>query len=206
MPEEINKKYLLTIKRDNNDYLPLEWHRTNAFEGENLFTLEGIDKFTGKQTRPELLSEALKANMVDSDEKYESFAIIYYEKGKTRELKDGTVFEEDDILSEENFIQYIIDNLDDKLLMNQLYNACFSKTTEPKLEEFKFIIKNIDLFKTRGKNALYAALSIFKEISYVRRRHIIIKISKKIVSKTNINTNDSHLSKKEIPNYDGKVA
>lgn len=206
MPEKKERQYLLTIKRDNNDYLPLEWHLTSLYEGENIYTLEGIDKFTSKMRRPELIAEVLEQNMVDGKEKFESFAIIYYEKGKTRELKDGTIFQEDEnILSEENFILFIIDNLENKSILNQIYNACVFKETEPKLEEFKFILKNIPYFASKGKNAIYAALSTFRSISYEKKRSIIIKVSKRILSKT-VKKETVSLIKSDHPNYEGKVA
>lgn len=206
MPDKKERKYLLTIKRDNNDYLPLEWQLTNLYEGENLFSLEGIDQFTSKTTRPELVREVLNENMIDGKEKYESFAIIYYEKGKTRELKDGTIFQEDEnVLSEENFILFIMDNIENKAILNQIYNACACKETEPKLEEFKFILKNIAFFINKGKNAVYAALSTFKNISYEKKRSIILKTSKRILSKQS-NKQKAHLTKTDHPNYEGKVA
>jgi len=61
---EEDKKFLLTIKRNNNDYLPLEWHLTSFYQGEDLTTLKGIDKFTTKITRAELINEILEENMV----------------------------------------------------------------------------------------------------------------------------------------------
>ena len=52
-----HRTYCLVIKRKNNDYLPVEWNLTKFYQGENLYTLEGIDKFTSKITRKELVTE-----------------------------------------------------------------------------------------------------------------------------------------------------
>jgi len=49
------RTYCLVIKRKNNDFFPVEWNLTKFYEGENLYTLDGIDKFTTKITRKELI-------------------------------------------------------------------------------------------------------------------------------------------------------
>ena len=46
--ETDNRRYLLVIKRKNNDFLPIEWNLTRFYAGEDLNTLEGIDSFTRK--------------------------------------------------------------------------------------------------------------------------------------------------------------
>lgn len=204
MPYNDEKTYLLVIKRNNNDYLPLEWHLTSYYNGENLSTIEGIDSFTSKITKAELLAEVLKLNMIDDDEKFLDFAIIYYEKGKNREEKEGTIFLEDQIdLNTENFINYIAKAVEDKIFLNQLYNACYSKKEEQALTEFKFILKNINYFINRGHNAVYAALSIFNKISYLQKRDIMIKVIRKL---NNHEHDNKQILKKESFSYEGKVA
>ncbi len=180
MQEE--KKYLLTIKRNNNDYLPLEWNLFSFYCGENIYDLEAIDNFTKGLSRIDLIQKAVDENILDIREKFESFAIIYYEKGKYRELKEGPIFKEDiqTLLTEEGFIRYII-NSADKDTINFIYNLCNQKDSCPKLEEFKFILKNMPLFAKRGKNAILAAASTFKSIPYEFKRKILVKLSKKIM-------------------------
>jgi len=178
---EEDKKFLLTIKRNNNDYLPLEWHLTSFYQGEDLTTLKGIDKFTTKITRAELINEILEENMVDGNEKYRYFAIIYYEKGKNREVKEGTIFKEDQhILSVDEFIILILENLNNKQILSQIYNMCNINITNNKLEQFKYILKNIDLFKIKGPKMTFAALATFKELSYEMKRSILIRTSNKL--------------------------
>ena len=48
MSDSKDQRFLLVIKRGNNDYLPLEWHRLEIYNNEDLSTLEGIDTFTSK--------------------------------------------------------------------------------------------------------------------------------------------------------------
>ena len=177
------RKYLLAIKRNNNDYLPLEWNLFSFYCGENIYDLESIDNFTKSLTRINLIQKAVGENILDIREKFESFTIIYYEKGKYRELKEGPIFKEDiqTLLTEEGFIQYIV-NSTDKEALNFVYNLCNQKDSCIKLEEFKFILKNISLFAKRGKNAALAAASTFKSIPYEFKRKIIIKLSKKIIN------------------------
>lgn len=200
------KNYLLTIKRDNNDYLPLEWHLTEPYEGENLLSLEGIDSFTSKLSRVELLSEVLKANMIGPTEKYHSFAIIYFEKGKNRELKEGTIFKEDNIPTENEIILFILENIQNKAVLNDLYNACNIKIQEQKLEEFKFILKNISLFQAKGNNAVIAAISTFSDLSYETKRIIIMRIAKKVLPKYIELSSSNYQMKKEYRENEGKVA
>lgn len=178
--------YLLVIKRDRNNYLSIEWNLTKFYNNENLFLLPDIDNFTRKLSKPDLLSELLKKNLVDPNEKYVDFAIIYKNNGKTCELKEGPIFKEDNfILSEDNLIELILRNSSDKPLINDIYNLCNLKQTEKKLEEFKFILKNIDIFKNKGLKQTKIALDSFKNISYENKRKIIFKISTKIFPKLN---------------------
>lgn len=192
------KKYLLVIKRDNNDYIPFEWNLFPNQNDININSLEEIDSFTKSLTRVELLSKALSYNLIELSEKFTSFAIIYYENGKTRELKEGVIFKEDvEILNEQEFINFIIKNVNNKSLINEIYNICNSKDSELHLDEFKFILKNINLFMAKGVNGLSIALSKFSEISYFRRRAIIIKVSENILPKMINNNQNIKLNKKD---------
>lgn len=198
------RNYLLAIKRNNNDYLPLEWNLTSSYDNEELTTIEGIDAFTSKITRISLLTDALALNIIDLEEKYKSFVIIYYEKGKTRELKEGPVFQEDEIdLSVDNFLETIIANIEDKNFLNDLKNACYTKNPEPELIKFDYILKNLAYFISKGPNAIYAALLTFHDLSYERKRTIIIKLSKKM---TKNKEQSPTLLKTDSPQIEGKVA
>ncbi len=207
MSSEIERKYLLSIKRNNNDYLPLEWNLTSLYQGENVYSLEGIDDFTKRITKLDFVSELLKENIVDSNDPFRSFAIIYFEKGRYRELKEGPVFLDDQQpFKEDELILYIFNNKDNKNALSIIYNFCNNiKIENTKLEEFKFIIKNIDIFISKGSKYTYAALTTFKNIPYEIKRSILIKATKK--SKTANIKKDNRLSyrKNNIEN-DGKVA
>ncbi len=200
---EKGRKYLLTIKRGNNDYLPLEWNLTSFYAGENLCTLEGIDEFTRKLTRVDLLSDVLSKNMIDGEEMFMDYAIIYYEKGKNREVKEGTVFLEDiNVLSESMFLMFILDNLEDKKMLSLIYNMCDIKSDSKKLYEFKYVLKNINIFKDRGMNGVIGALSLFKDIEYELKRKILVRLSKRISIQDFFERNISSLTKEN----DDKVA
>lgn len=177
-------KYLLAIKRNNNDFLNIDWKLTKFYNGENLYTLEGIDSFTRKITTYELINEILEKHLIEKDELFQSFSIIYQTKKGTRELKEGTIFKENNVIySEDDLIRFIIKNKSNKQLLNMITNLCNFKDKEDKVEEFKFVLKNIDLFESRGANGLKAALSIFKDISYKKKRSIILKITDTIMVK-----------------------
>lgn len=175
-------KYLLAIKRGNNDYLPLEWHLTRYYNNEDLTSLEGIDKFTKRITRQELITEALALNMIDLDERYIDFSIIYPKGNKFNELKEGCIFKDDlNILDEDFILSYIVTNLDNKAILNKISNLCKGKTDDIKIIEFKYLLKNINLFVSEDKRKVIKALQIFKDISYENRRSIIIKLSKRVI-------------------------
>lgn len=177
-------KYLLAIKRNNNDFLNIDWKLTKFYNGENLYTLEGIDSFTRKITTYDLINEILEKHLIEKDELFQSFSIIYQTKKGTRELKEGTIFKENNVIySEDDLIRFIIKNKSNKQLLNMITNLCNFKDKEDKVEEFKFVLKNIDLFESRGANGLKAALSIFKDISYKKKRSIILKITDTIMVK-----------------------
>lgn len=176
---EENRNYLLVIKRNNNDYRTLEWNMTHLYHGEDLTTLKGIDSFTSKITKIELLEEILKENFIDINDKFQDFAIIYYEKGKTRELKDGTIFKEDYFMPEDTFLNYLLNNQNNKKILSQIYNLCVLKSSNPKLEEFKYILKNISIFQLKDQKTVLAALLQFKELPYNIKRSILIKFSRK---------------------------
>ena len=159
------KQYLLAIKRGNNDYLPLEWHLTSLYHNENLNTLEGIDSFTKRLTKEELLLEVIKLNMINLDERFVDFAIIYPTKDKFNELKEGCIFKSDnDILDENTIISYIIANKDNKSILNKITNLCTGKTTDSKVDEFKYLIKNLNLFISANPEETIKALQRFKNV------------------------------------------
>lgn len=182
--ETEQKNYLLVIKRKNNDFLPIEWNLLKIYKGENLNTLEGIDSFTRRITTPELATEIIEAHLVDPKEEFEKFAIIYNTKKGYRELKEGTIFKENNIIyGEDDLIKFLEKNKNNKELLNNISNLCNFKDKEEKVNEFKFVLKNLDLFAARGTNGIKAALSTFKQISYEKKRSLILKITDKIIVK-----------------------
>ena len=207
MPENNNRNYLLVIKKGKNSYLSVEWNLTDLYNGENLYSLPGIDEFTKKIYRTELLQAVLTQNQVAPTELFESFAIIYNYNGKTHEVKEGTIFKEDtEILSEEDLVNFLVNNLNNKNLINEISNLLNFKEPEAKVTEFKFILKNIDLFALKGHNATIAALSTFKDISYEKKRSLLIRISNNIIPKYIQKENIASLTKKDYYQDESKVA
>ena len=172
-----HRTYCLVIKRKNNDYLPVEWNLTKFYQGENLYTLEGIDKFTSKITRKELVTELLNQNIINPEDEFMGFSIIFKSKNRTRELKEGSIFHEDNaVISEDQLIDFLVGIQDNKALLNEVLNLCHFKEEDEKVKEFKIIVKQIDLFKLKGDNEVKAAFSTFKSISYDKKRTIILRI------------------------------
>ena len=173
--------YLLVIKRKHKDFLPLEWNRLKSYQGENLLTLKGIDEFTAKKTSDELFNELLSENMIDKEDDFQSFVIIYFEKGRYRELKDEPIFNEKiNLLNNEFIADSIISNSLNKSFINELNNLV-TKTPSKELINFLYIIKNIDFSdkETTKKRLIY----ILKQIPYEEFRHLAFIIYKKSLLK-----------------------
>lgn len=179
---ENNLLYMLVIKQGKNNYRPLEWNQLSKYNKENLNTLEGIDKFTKKYKEDELIDDILDNNLAELNDRFIKFAIIYKEKGKFREVKEGIVFEENKNLLNENYIQNILfENTNNKNLYNHIINI-LNKDDSISSKEFIFILKNIEFFKDNGKNALIAALDKYSNLTYKTKRMLAINIVNKINS------------------------
>ena len=171
------RTYCLVIKRKNNDFFPVEWNLTKFYEGENLYSLDGIDKFTTKITRKELIEELLSCNIISPTDEFQDFSIIYKVKNRTRELKEGAIFKEDNlVISEDDLITLLVNNYNNKKLLNEVYNICHFKDKDIKVEEFKYILKTIDLFSIKGINGVKGAFTTFKSIPYEKKRTIILRV------------------------------
>lgn len=180
----MDRIYVLAIKRNNNDYLPLEWHLTPLYKGQNLSTLEGIDSYTKSISEVDLLKTLTELNILSLEERFESFAIIYQEKGRIRELKDGTIFLNTPILKEDELINFILNNMSDKKLINRIYNVCTTiKEQNTELEKFKLSLNNLNLLYERNPQAPEIALSILKQIPYDIKRSILVRVSTKVLPK-----------------------
>ena len=169
---EVNnsRKYLLAIKRNNNDYLPLEWNLIKIYNNENLNTLKGIDEFTSKINPAILIAECLNSRIVDQEEKFRNFEIIYYEKGKYRELKEGPIFEDKNYYFDENyFIEKLKKYIKDKEFRNSLINKL--EETSETIKAYKIILKNIERY-LESDNATIAALSQYQKLSYEEIRNL----------------------------------
>ena len=172
-------QYMLAIKRGKNDYLPININDLIQSK-ENLNTLEEIDKFTSETYTGKLLTELIDKGIISPDEYFMYFTIIYKEKGRYREIKDGIIFEEIvNAINDDYIIEMIDNNYTNKKFINYITNL-LSKNIESKInQELIIILKNIDLIATKSKNAIKAALSKYKDIPYAEKRSLSINIIKK---------------------------
>lgn len=178
----MNRKYVLAIKRNNNDYLPLEWHLTPFYNGQDMSTLAGIDNFTRSIKKVDLIITITELNLYGLNELFRDFVIIYQEKGRIRELKDGVIFSNDDVISSQELIDFILSNMSDKKLINRIYNICASiKEESIGLEKFKLALNNLDFFKNNNPEAPRLALASINEMSYDVRRSLLVRVSEKVI-------------------------
>ena len=172
------RNYYLVIRVGKNSFLPIDWSQTQYFDGENLFSLSGIDKFTSKVLSLDLLKECLRLGFLKEDDLFSSMEILYIENGKNHTIKEGPIFLEDNyIIGEDFLIDYIIRNKDNKELINNIIMQCNIKDTDQRVEEFKLILRSISKIP---EELLSEYLSIFKELSYEQKRAMCCRISNSI--------------------------
>lgn len=183
MSDTKDQRFLLVIKRGNNDYLPLEWHRLEIYNNEDLSTLEGIDTFTSRIYLEELIESIVEANIVPLEERFQSFSIIYFDNGKKREIKEGVIFKDESQNLNSNYLKdFIMNNYNNKDLMNRIYNLCSNKNQTPEVLTFCYILKKLDYFNSLGPNGLKAALTKFDEIPYEERRRLSLQIINRVIN------------------------
>lgn len=174
-------QYMLVIRVDKNNYRPLEWEQLPKYNKEDLTTLEGIDKFTSKQKEYKLLEDIMNKSLVEPNDLFQSFAIIYREKGRVREIKDGVIFAEDaSSINDNEIINLIKDNYNNKNLINHIINILNKNKDQQINKELIIILKNLDFFAEKSKNAIIAALDKYKELPYKEKRTIGLNILKKL--------------------------
>ena len=174
-------QYMLVIRVDKNNYRPLEWEQLPEYNKEDLTSLEGIDQFTSKQKDYNLLSDIMDKSLVEPNDFFQSFAIIYREKGRVREVKEGVIFiEESNSINDKEIINLIKDNYSNKNLINHIINILNKNNEQQTNKELIVILKNLNFFAEKSKNALIAALDKYKELPYKEKRTIGLNILKKL--------------------------
>ena len=178
---ENDKMYYLVIKRNNRNYLFVDWTQTSSYRGEDMYSLYGIDSYTQRLNRVELLLDLVNSNLLESKDIFDSFQIIFKEKNRQRELKEGPIFIEDtNILSEDDFIKFIYENKNKKSLINNISNLINEDRLDITTYNFKEALKNIN---NLSDQELKIALEQFRSIPYHMKRQIIMKTSQKIIPK-----------------------
>lgn len=176
-------KYMLAIKRDNNDYLPLEWNVLKEYAGEDLSSLEGIDNFTSRFMLCDLVDAVILNNLVDKDEKYSSFVILYNEKGKNRELKEGVLFSDKiELLDVRKFCTNILNHCLDKQFLNKIDNILGKFRECKEVLTFQKVIKDPVSYLAKDADYLFQGLMLVGEIPYEIRRKIMISVYEKVMN------------------------
>ena len=197
------KKYALAIKRGKNDYLPLEWHFADSYQGEDLSSLEGIDHFTLNTDIPTLFTDMIDKSVIEGQEKIQGISIIFHEKGNIREVPYGPVFNDfQNLVTPEAIKTFILNNYHNKQLMNMLYNHLTKHAGSKEIDELRMLLNNIDLFVAKGEKYLEVALNIINEIEYDTMRSLALYIELIIKPKlkeedTNRKLNRTNISEKK---------
>ena len=202
MEDNNRKNYLLVIKRGKNDYLPLEWFKSSIYKGQDLNSLLGIDAFTSCYEDYELIQEALNLGLVDLDDRFIEFAIIFYEKGKWRELKEGPIFIDSHVMKEDEFLDYLAFRSGDKVFINNvctLFGKGFSSNAS---KQFYMILKNIESFRLNGDEFLRRALEPFKTMDYEEKRKLRAMVSTRVMNEVTGKQNNGSSKVYKINNND----
>ena len=179
------RKYYLVIRVGNNSFLPIDWSQTQYYEGENLYSLSGIDHFTSKVLSLDLLKECLRLGLLKEDDLFSSMEILYIENDKNHTIKEGPIFLEDSyIMGEDSLIDYVIANKNNKEEINNIIMQCSIKDNDQKLEEFKLILRGIGKI-SEDDEILREYLNVFKELSYKQKRCICKRLSESIYKSNN---------------------
>ena len=179
------RKYYLVIRVGNNSFLPIDWSQTQYYEGENLYSLSGIEHFTSKVLSLDLLKECLRLGLLKEDDLFSSMEILYIENDKNHTIKEGPIFLEDSyIMGEDSLIDYVIANKNNKEEINNIIMQCSIKDNDQKLEEFKLILRGIGKI-SEDDEILREYLNVFKELSYKQKRCICKRLSESIYKSNN---------------------
>ena len=195
------KKYLLAIRKNHNVPDPVEWWLFPDYNGGKIDSLKDIDDFTSKISEEYLRNLLIESNMKTSEEITKQFIISHYENGAHRELDYGPCFQENSsFLTPYAVIEFIKQNINDKNLLNRIYNA-FNKIMEktPGFEDFLNAVNNLNTKNLRELNNLYY-------VDYLELRSLGMFISKILVPKLTNNiipfpkstNNDVKTVKKEL--------
>lgn len=177
--QEPNRNYILAIRRAHNNYLPLDLSILNL---PNLNTLEAIDSFTKNISKEELVNIIITNDIAQEDELFEDFTIIFKEKGKIRELSEGTCFMDDaNFLNPYAIIDFIYNNYHNKILINKIYNYLNTKTASDQASEIKFILNNLSRFAEKGDKAVKIVLNKLYDVEYEIIRQLGMYIKKTII-------------------------
>ncbi len=179
-----DRKYYLVVRVGKNSFMPIDWTQTNFYHGENLYSLPGIDKYTSQILSLNLMDEVMHQGLMSPDDLFSSFEILYIENDINHTVKEGPIFKEDDhILSEDELIEYIIDNRSNKELINNVLMQCNIKETDVVLDAFKETLRKISFYEDDIER-LRENLSIFKKLTYFQKRRISMRVSNNIILKT----------------------
>jgi len=181
-PDE--RKYYLVVRVGKNSFMPIDWSQTNFYHGENLYSLSGIDKYTSQILSLNLMDEIMHQGLMSPDDLFSSFEILYIENETNHTVKEGPIFKEDEhILSENELIEYIINNRNNKEIINNILMQCNIKETDEVLDEFKRVLRNISYYED-DIDRLRNSLNIFKQLSYFQKRRISIRVSNSTILKS----------------------
>lgn len=204
--------FLLAIKRNNNDYVPIDWTLSSLFKNINLSqppsininSLESIDTFTKNYTSEYLTDQFFSDNLIDIDLKDKPLVIIFKSKDKYQELEQGVIFEEDKEALDSDFIYTtIMDNLNNKEMLNWIYTHYKGKNKDKKYSaRLESLLECIRTFKAIS---IMNQLASINELTYIERRSLSLLLKRKILPRINKNIIEESVSlKRSSSKYEKK--
>ena len=168
-------KYMLVIKNKKRNYAPIDWKSINK-KNSSISSLKGIDDFTSQYEEEELFNLLIEHHLIEQRNENDEIAIIFKEKDRIREVKEGILFKNNkDLISDETYITNILKNINNKNFINNIYNLCNSLGKSEEIKNIKYILKKLDFFKQKGSNGCRAALLEFTKLPYEEKRKIYLQ-------------------------------
>ena len=85
------------------------------------------------------------------------------------------------VIDENIIIDFILENIENKSIVNNIINLCETKFKAKETLEFAYILKNITHFINKGNSAVKIALNHYYDIPYEEKRKLSYYISTKII-------------------------
>ena len=178
---------MLALKFNKNNHYPLYKEYLDITTNiDDLSSLEGIDNFTAKFSKDEIINSVRRSNIIANEEMLEiaKLVIIYKDKEEDKNIREFKVYTNEDIdyLNFET-IEYLFRNISNKNILNRLNNHFTNKNyLDEDLINFASILNNISVGQLINSymKLSYKSIRILKDYIY---EEMLIKEEEKVLKR-----------------------